>query len=189
MIIMSKCVSLLLLAALGINACAVEEDVVQLEPEVGVSETEGSDEASEPELEQLSQALGAPRLHTYQSVHYAGNIFEEDHFPIWGGDCSPGYTRVDFPRARWNGNGACEFMEWDNPDNVRDCRAIFHVHTNAFWGSGTCQGWIYEERAPAGSCRDPRGLRCGGASADGSCFCDAGCEAYGDCCLDYRDHC
>lgn len=148
-------------------------------------EEPGADEPRAERVGRTGQAIGAPRLHTYGAPHYGGNIVEEDHWPVWGSDCSPGYMRVDFPQVRWNGNGACEFLQWDNPGNVRDCRARFHVHTNAFWGGGTCQHWIYEERAPAGTCRS----RCGNASLDGSCYCDTACEYYGDCCLDYRDHC
>jgi hypothetical protein len=136
-----------------------------------------------------AEALGAPRLYEYASVGYGGNIVEQDHFPIWGGDCSPGYKRSGVPRTRKNGNGACEFLEWDNPDNERDCRAQGHIHTNAFWGGVTCEHWIYEERAAPGACRDSSGLRCGGASADGSCFCDEACLYYGDCCFDYTTYC
>jgi hypothetical protein len=39
--------------------------------------------------------------------------------------------------------------------------------------------------APAGSCDG----HCGGQSADKSCYCDAACEKYGDCCGDYAKLC
>lgn len=48
---------------------------------------------------------------------------------------------------------------------------------------GACEAG---EPAPAAdSCVDA----CGGSSADGSCYCDASCEYYGDCCGDYAAVC
>ncbi len=135
-------------------------------------------------------AVGAPRRHASFSRHYGGNIMEEDHYPEFGGMCSPGYERVNVD-VRWNGNGACEFAGWVNPGNPTDCRAKLHVHTNAFWGGGECIATSFEARSNVYTCGDRLRNYCGGAGPQPNgaapvCFCDNSCSLYGDCCPDYH---
>lgn len=146
------------------------------------AETQGAVD-EEVELDGTRQELGVPRVHRTEEHAFGWNVVEQDHWRTVGSDCSSGFKRVDPPKAFWQGNGACEFREWINPDNIFDCRARFHAHTNSF-GGGSCTMTILEERASAGSCRTRAGLLCGGAGSSGACFCDDACEFQGDCCLD-----
>ncbi|WP_437670230.1 hypothetical protein [Sorangium sp. So ce131] len=153
------------------------------------------DAADDEEVESAAQAatISAPRRHSRFSRHYGGNIMEEDHYPEFGGMCSPGYERVRVD-VSWSGNGACEFAGWVNPDNPTDCRAKLHVHTNAFWGGGECRATSFEARSNLYTCAGRTTNYCGGAgpSADGGgpvCFCNNSCTLYGDCCPDYQQVC
>jgi hypothetical protein len=74
------------------------------------------------------------------------------------------------------------------------CGADMHCDTSVCL-SGCAEGQIctavcYGQCAPgaaqvAGSCQSA----CGGAAPEKSCYCDAECESYGDCCADYADQC
>ncbi|MDC0679655.1 hypothetical protein [Sorangium atrum] len=138
-------------------------------------------------------AVGAPRRRASFSQHYGGNIVEEDHYPEFGGMCAPGYERVRVD-VSWNGNGACEFAGWVNPGNPADCRARLHVHTNAFWGGGTCTATSFEARSNLYTCAGRTRNYCGGAGPQDAgggpvCFCDNLCTVSGDCCPDYQQVC
>lgn len=52
-------------------------------------------------------------------------------------------------------------------------------------GGADCGGICVDAPEPGASCEGA----CGGAAADGSCWCDDACEQYGDCCGDYDAAC
>ena len=51
---------------------------------------------------------------------------------------------------------------------------------------GACTAGEPPPPPPAG---DSCAASCGEASPDASCYCDAACEYYGDCCSDYASTC
>jgi hypothetical protein len=135
-------------------------------------------------------------LHSHTERYFGGDLFAKHHSIVVGGLCRPGYERSRStstspnPVIRWNSSsgstgGNCNFESWLAPDDPFDCRANIHAFTEALGGQVTCYVDVYEERS-ARTCTDTRfGDRCGGVSADRSCFCDPQCESFGDCCPDF----
>lgn len=84
---------------------------------------------------------------------------------------------------------------WDTNAYTRDCLMHDHCVRN---DHDTFSGWCSDDAVPAGddqsSARDcimNNGCSgsCGGYSASGGCWCDAGCDTYGDCCMDKHQRC
>jgi hypothetical protein len=170
----------LALAILTINACAVD----------------AMDEGAAEQLGEVEEeiGIGAPLVHARYSRHFGGNIAAEHHYPVVGAACRPGYERgvtgAAAPKVTFTGNGGCAFQEWLNPSNPTDCRARLHVWTNAFWGGGTCDATIFEQRSTVYTCQTRTRTYCGGAgpvdatTPEPVCFCDDSCSLYNDCCPD-----
>jgi hypothetical protein len=180
-----------LASTIALSACVMETDDPARawkdeteEPVIAEFDLESPDEAIL--LEDLGAESFAPegfapeavRLHTSETIHFGGTIFEEDHYPIVGGDCLPGGTRISPPTVMHAGHGHCDFDGWVTPDNPADCRARIHVHHSAGWLYGDCYVDIFEQYEP-NSCQ---GL-CGG-QAPGGCWCDSYCRTADDCCMD-----
>jgi hypothetical protein len=159
--------------AMAMTACApmAELDEDTREPIEGVLSDHADDQPppaaeadadSDDEIAVTQQALGTPVVYAHGRRHFAGNISAENHYvtvsragllapygsvTTAGEPCARGYVRVERPVVRWtSGNGGCAFKRWVNPTNRADCRAVLHVWTNAFWGSGFCEWTVKEQR-------------------------------------------
>lgn len=161
--------------------------------------------AGKTETAETSSAITVePRQWGHLRVHAGGNIAHVDNdqhiYADNGGgvNCSPGYERYNDPATQpnpkisKNGNGSCVFLGWDNPGNNGQCSAHVLAHSDLFWAGVDCEFTVFENRSPQDTNRTcfAGGTRlCGGVGADGSCFCDALCRTYGDCCPDAASIC
>jgi hypothetical protein len=158
-------ISLVCLSA-ALGACATEipsaepregaagqAAVLPLEAERDAARAEAAEQAATPnEVGVSRQALTSSRLNVpVDRRHFGGNILVEDLYYTVGTLCAEDYERDRVESAKTSGNGFCEFVSWESPDN-HDCRARIHVQTNAFWGGVWCETSVFEKLSERASC-------------------------------------
>ena len=89
----------------------------------------------------------------------------------------------------------CKRVLWDTNAYTRDCLMHDHCVRN---DHDTFSGWCSDDAVPASDdqssandciMKDGCSGSCGGYSASGGCWCDSGCDSYGDCCMDKHQKC
>ncbi|MCA9680975.1 MAG: hypothetical protein KC457_02170 [Myxococcales bacterium] len=126
-----------------------------------------------------------------------------------GGGCSNKNTyscgRLSCEQSGGGGNGTWQWGSnsdkyaactvWDTNAYTRDCLMHDHCVRN---DHDTFSGWCSDDAVPASDdqssandciMKDGCSGSCGGYSASGGCWCDSGCDSYGDCCMDKHQKC
>jgi hypothetical protein len=140
---MHKFVICNLFALSAVAGCAIDG------PTAGDDKAD-TDEPTDPEATATTeQDLGPALPLINDDSQFGGNLVAEDFWYQIGGNCRPGFVRLEGPNdpgTQWSssGGGYCGFAYWITPSNPADCRAMIHAHTNGWGFGGRCQSWIHE---------------------------------------------
>jgi hypothetical protein len=135
---------LYLMLCLALGGCVAGGD------EPGLDGDEPGLDGDEPATSTTEQGVTQT---LYDVRAFGGNLFAENFYYVTAPSCSPGFVRSGTPTTHWTSQsgGHCVFQGWLTPSNPADCRAMIWAHTAGGWFGGTCQTFVTEETAPAGS--------------------------------------